>query len=147
MSENRLVTRLLNYWQRLKNDEPMPDFRKNNPSMIEDLWGQCFVVAVTAPNSTAYKYVYLGDKIRKIYGGDMDGVIVDIHDRKFPNSVIAPLLKQIKSDSDISDAREYSGNVLSPDGKLIKYRTILLPFGNKKLGLTHIVCGFSYREF
>lgn len=147
MNDNRLTERLTKYWSRIKKDEVMPDFRKNNPAVIEDLWEQCFVLSVVPPNCSSYKYEYLGEKIKKIYTDDLIGLTFDLKGRQFPNSVLVPRLRTINSLLELKSPQEDTGKMPISSGKIIKYRTITLPFGNKKAGITHIVVGVSYREF
>ncbi len=147
MNDNRLVNRLVDYWKRVKKDDLLPDFKKNNPASIEDIWQQCFVLSIIQPNFTGYKYEYMGDKIIKIYGKDLMGRTMSLSNRQFPDSIISPRLKSINSLSDLKEPQEDMGQMPAPGGKFIKYRTILLPFGNEKAGLTHIVAGVSYREY
>lgn len=147
MNDNRLVDRLVNYWKRIKKDAILPDYKKNNPASIEDLWQQCFVLSIIPPNCAGYKYEYLGEKIIKIYGADLLGRTMNMSNKQFPDSILVPRLKAINSLLDLKEPQEDVGQMPSPAGKLIKYRTILLPFGNEKAGLTHIVAGVSYREF
>ena len=147
MSDKRLVIRLVDYWNRIKKDDEIPDFRKNNPTAIEDIWEQCLVLSVVPNNKLTYKYDYLGDKIKKIYGNDLTGVVINLNGKQFPDSIVAPRLKSIHSLSDIKFPQEDTGQMPTDKGKFVKYRTVILPFGNKKAGLTHVVVGVSYREF
>ncbi len=147
MNDNRLINRLIEYWKRLKKDDILPDFKKNNPAAIEDIWEQCFVLSTIPSNFIAYKYEYLGKKITHLYGKDVVGKSINMKDKQFPNSIIVPRLQAINSLSDLKEPQEDVGQMPLSSGKIIKYRTILLPFGNEKDGLTHIVAGVSYREF
>lgn len=144
--EKRLVIRLMGYWERLRNGDPLPDFKKNNPAMIEDLWTQCFVLSIAPPRGAVYKYEYLGDKVKDVYGGDISGRSFELQNRQFPNSIIARRLQEMVK-TGTKTPQEDSGHTPSADGKLIKYRIVLLPFGNEKSGLTHIIVGISFREF
>ncbi len=147
MNDNRLTVRLMDYWKRLKKDDVIPDFKKNNPAMIEDLWEQCFVLSVVPPNCSGYKYEYIGKEIKKIYLKDLLGMTFDLKNGQFPNSVIVPKLQVMNTLIDIKTPQEDSGQMPIAGGKIIKYRTIMLPFGNEKSGITHVVVGVSCREF
>jgi len=147
MLEQRLVVRLLGYWERVKKEDIMPDFRRNNPAMIEDLWGQCFVISVVPPSCKAYKYEYLGDKIRVLCTGDITGKTFDAQNKYSGNSLVTPKMEAIIALMELKKPQEDSGQMPSKNGKFVKYRTILLPFGNENMGITHIVGGVSYREF
>ena len=144
MFDQRLTTRLLDYWGRLKKDDVVPDFKKNNPAMVEDLWSQCFVVSIIPQQSLMYKYEYVGDRVKEAYGRDPSGQTVDLKIKQFPNSVVAGALGTVME----SKAPQHSeGQAATTTGKMIKYRAILLPFGNEATGLTHVVVGLSYRIF
>lgn len=147
MYENRLIVRLNDYWNRLKKDDVLPDFKKNNPAMIEDLWQQCFVLSIVPTKFPVYKYEFLGDKVKAVYGRDITGTVVDLNSKQFPNSIISPKLKKIVELAEINQPLEEQGQTPSKGSKFIKYRMILLPFGNEGAGLTHIVAGLSFREF
>jgi hypothetical protein len=146
MSENRLVVRMMGYWERIRKDEHLPDFRKNNPAMIEDLWQQCFVLSSAVPKSTIYKYEFIGEKVKDIYKQDLTGQVFDLQGKDFPNLVISPRLREIGG-LDIPTPQEISGQVSGSGGKIIKYRIILLPFGNQKNVLTHVIAGVSFIKY
>jgi hypothetical protein len=147
MLEQRLVVRLLGYWERVKKEDAMPDFRRNNPAMIEDLWGQCFILAVIPPIGSAYKYEYLGDKLGALCISDITGKTFDAKNKHAGNSLVTPKIETITALMELKTPQEDNGQMPTTSGKLIKYRTILLPFGNETVGITHMLGGVSYREF
>lgn len=144
MFEQRLTARLMDYWLRLKKDDVMPDYKKNNPAAIEDLWPQCFVVSIRPQQGTFYKYEYVGAKVKEAYGRDLLGQTVDFKVPQFPNSVIAEKLPAVM---EIETPQHSEGQSAISGGKMLKYRAILLPFGNEHDGLTHVLVGLSYRVF
>lgn len=146
MNDNRLTSRLLTYWKNIKKNDDLPDFRKNNPALIVDLWEQCFVLSVIPPHFSSYKYEYIGEKIRKIQVRDSMGMTFDLKSAQFPNSILVPRLNTVNSLLELKKPQEYSGQMPSHNGKMVRYRTIMLPFGNDKLGISHIVIGVSYLE-
>jgi hypothetical protein len=146
MNDNRLIVRMLDYWKRIKKDEILPDFRKNNPTMIEDLWQQCFVLSLVPGHLTTFKYEYMGDKIKSAYIDNIINMTFDLKSKQFPSSIIAPKLQNVLKVMEMKSPHEDQGQMPGPNGKFLKYRTILLPFGDKN-GLTHIVVGVSFREF
>jgi hypothetical protein len=144
MYEQRLTVRLTQYWQRIRKDAPMPDYKKHNSGAIEDLWPFCFVVSVVPAHKNVYKYDYVGEKIVEAYGKDPSGTTVDLRAERFPNSVISRNLPIV---ADLEAPKELDGNILTDAGKILKYRSVLLPFGSEKAGLTHVLVGLSYRTF
>ncbi|MEQ1789315.1 MAG: PAS domain-containing protein [Rickettsiales bacterium] len=147
MNENRLTTRLTEYWNDLKQDDVIPDFEQNNPALIGDLWDQCFVLYIIPPNYSAYRYEYLGAQIKEMYGRDLTGTFVDLKNRQFLDAVIIPRLQVIRSVLNLKTPQEDSGQLPTKNKKFIKYRIVLLPFGSESAGTTHIVVGVSFREF
>jgi len=144
--EQRLVVRLMGYWERIRKDKPIPDFNKNNPESISDLWQQCFVLSVVAGGEHVYKYEFMGDGLVNLYGKESVGKVFSLRDREFPNNVLATGLKEMFADGVAPAPKEKDGQAVGKAGKIVKYRLILLPFG-KDNKVTHIVCGVSYREF
>jgi len=147
MLEQRLVVRLLGYWERVKKEDSMPDFRRNNPAMIEDLWGQCFILSVVSKSDNAYKYEHLGDQLYALCTSDIKGKTFNAKNKGAGNSLVTPKMENINAIMEQKTPQEDSGQMPSKNGKLLKYRTILLPFGNESAGITHILGGVSYREF
>lgn len=147
MLEQRLVVRLLGYWERIKKEDAMPDFKRNNPAMIEDLWGQCFIISVISIADNAYKYDYLGDKLYALCSNDIKGKTFNARNKGAGNSLVTPRMENITALMELKTPQEDNGQMPTTSGKLIKYRTILLPFGNETAGITHMLGGVSYREF
>lgn len=147
MHDNRLTTRLIDYWNRIRKNDEIPDFKRNNPTSIADLWERCFVLYIIPPNYSAYRYEYIGEKIQEIYGRDITGTFVDAKNRMSINDVIIPRLQTVKTLIEIKTPQEDSGQLPTRNGKFIKYRIVLLPFGNSEGVVTHILIGVSYSEF
>ena len=147
MEDPRITIRLLQYWQMIRKNELFPSIEQFNSAVIGDLWQQCFLVSVDthAAQNQKFKYEYMGPFIIAAYGKDLTGVTINSEaSKKFPGKMA---LK--KMDEVVSEYRpmEDSGYFVNEAGKLIKYRACFLPFGTKQGGLTHIMSGFSYREF
>lgn len=146
MNDNRLIVRMLDYWNRIRKEELLPDFRKNNPAMIEDLWQQCFVLSVVPGHLTTFKYEYMGDRVKNMYMDNITNMTFDLKSKQFPSSIIAPKLQNVLKVMEMKSPHDDQGQMPGHNGKFIKYRMILLPFGNEK-SLTHIIVGVSFREF
>ncbi len=131
---------MLHYWNRLRGDKPMPEIQHLNTSVIEDLWPNCFRIGI---KGSLYKFDYMGAPIIAICGQDMTGREINTQVKHFPSTLTKELPDVIKTQSAI----EGEGHFLTSDGKMVKYRSCFLPFGNEKRGVTDVVVGLSYRMF
>jgi len=145
-TDQRLIDRLTTYWNMIRKDAPIPEFVQFNISAIEDVWAQCvlFTVQPTAegkqPNVNFYT---VGDKVRPLYG-DIAGKSVSTAQRNFQGAaIIRKMGDVITSPQPLYD----SGQFVNERSKVVKYRTCLLPFGNREGKITHVVAGLSWREF
>jgi len=144
--ELRLTRRLLNYWQRLrkKKARTCPDIAFFNTAALEDVWPYCVQLGIESRAGT-YKYEYMGDGIKRIYGEDLTGNVVDAGSagKKFPGEKIFKKMGGMADGIPVED----EGHFLKADGSVVKYRACLLPFGNKSNNVSHIIIGFSCRDF
>ena len=144
MDEKRLTMRLTSYWERLRKNKEIPLFSAANGHTVSDVWPYCFIVSVIKKKDAQYKYEYMGEPIQKLYGRDLTGLIVDQKMTQFPGGVIHKRL------GDVISQRGYvrdEGHLLNDRGQLIKYRACMLPFGNRKQEVTHILVGLSCRFY
>jgi hypothetical protein len=141
MREQRLTARLQRYWERIRRSNNIPEIQRFNAEAIEDIWPHCFKISIAGK---FYQYDYMGEPLIKLYGRDLTGQMADVRMKQFPASVVYAALR------DVLDKREPvygDGHLVNSDGRLIKYRSCFLPFGNAKRGVTHVVVGMSYRVF
>ncbi len=86
----------------------------------------------------------MGEPVAEMYGRDLTGTVVDQTTKQFPGKVLHYKFDQVLDcKSPLSD----DGHFINEAGKLIKYRASILPLGNKKKGVTHIIVGISCRYF
>lgn len=135
---------MMQYWNLVRKDRPIPDIIQFNNKPIEDLWGNCFTVAISRDTETKYKYEHMGEKIATAYGRDMTGQTVDPKMRQFPGAVMCKKLEEVVAQG---KPMEDEGNIVTQTGGVIKYRACFLPFGSDKKGVTHIIAGLSFRVF
>ena len=145
MQEQRLTRRVLKFWNMVRKHHDMPEIMRFNPAALEDIWPHCFRIVVEARGkNTVYKYEYMGEAITGIYGRDLTDMVVDQHAKNFPGSVLHPRFNEILHEKrPLHD----DGHFINEGGKLIKYRACILPFGDGKKGVTHIVVGLTCRYF
>lgn len=145
-AESRLSERLLTYWENLKKENTLPDFNHFNASLVTDIWQNCvlFTVVPPAPNQSAVVNFYqIGDNLKSIYSGEMAGRSYNISQRHFPGAaIIRRMAEAIQNSAALTDI----GQFVNERGKVVKYRSCLLPFG-KDGRVTHVIVGLSWREF
>jgi hypothetical protein len=141
MREQRLTLRLQRYWDRLRRTSNIPEIQRFNAEAIDDIWPHCFKISIAGKH---YQYDYMGEPITKLYGRDLTGEMADLRMKQFPASVVHGHLQDVLATHQPAYG---DGHLVNNDGRLIKYRSCFLPFGNMKRGVTHIVVGLSYRVF
>ena len=144
MQEQRLTYRLQSYWDMLRKDKQFPDPHKFDISAVEDIWPSCFRVSVGKQHPTTFTYEYVGEEVSAAYGKDLTGMTVDPRVSFFPGSVLHRRLENIVH---TPKPMQDNGHLINYDGKIVRYRACLLPMGTEKDGLTHILCGVSFRYF
>src|SRR5688572_6573925 len=111
--EQRLTSRLLKYWDTVRKTHALPEIEHFNQDPIEDLWRQCFLVAIDTHGATTYKYEYIGDAITAAYGRDLTGENVDGTVKKFPGVIMYQKFGEIVAEH---RPKEDSGYFLSEKG-------------------------------
>lgn len=145
-AELRLTDRLTTYWNLIRKDAAVPEFVQFNISAIEDVWSQCvlFTVQPSAPGqSPAVNFYQVGEKVKALYG-NVAGQSMHSGQRHFQGAgIVRRVGEVISSPTPIQD----HGQFVNERSKVVKYRSCLLPFGNKDGKITHVVAGLSWREF
>lgn len=141
----RITTIVRNYWEYLRGERSFPSENDINSHALGDVWDNCFLVHVGDSLSPGdYQYQYLGENIVIAYGEDLTGLRVD--------SMVAPEAAHLKEEYEkvlltrrpIFDEGEIS---LDNGTRMIKYRQILLPLGEKDGSIHAILGGMSYKIF
>lgn len=59
--ERRLSSKLINYWQSLKQGEALPEEKDVLPDALPEIWDSCFLIQRGVPqNPEGFRYSYLG---------------------------------------------------------------------------------------
>ena len=144
MKEQRLSVRLLRYWDVNRQNRRFPEIQQSKIAAVEELWPSCCLISISHGKRVQhkYKYEYIGKPIVETYGRDLTGLYMDDKIRQFPGMIVFDGLNNVLTER---RPREDSGYFVNEAGKLIKYRSCFLPFGDEKTGLTHIVAALSFR--
>lgn len=141
--ERRLAYRLIAYWKKLNREPGLPDIRQFNAKSMGESWESCLRVGMQEMNKTrAYKYEYMGPEIVKAYGKDLTGQTVTPSIRAIPG---ANVIKKLDASIPMHEPVLEQGALINNDDKMIKYRSCILPFGDKNFNLSHAIIGLSWK--
>ncbi len=145
MIEHRLPTRLTDYWERVRHQNPVPSIDAFNPQVIDDLWQKCFKVSVVMENTEpVYTYDFVGKELESIFGTGLAGQKVKAKLGFMPaRKMMEQMNKSIKNPFPIT----VEGQFVDEHSKVIKYRSCLLPFGMNKEHISHFIIGVSWKAF
>lgn len=148
MEDQRLTKRLMEYWNRLRGELPLPEWGRFNVGALQDIWGQCCVWRVDISENDSrvnqYTFEHIGDNAKEALGKNLTGHVFVSHLERFPGARIANRVGEtVTKAQPISD----EGSFVNEKHKMVKYRSCLLPFGTKEGRVTHVVLGLSWRTF
>lgn len=145
ISEQRMVKRMTEYWDRIRGEEHYPQLEKFNTASIPDVWDFCFQVKVKSEDDNLeYKYEYVGQQIIKAFGKDLTGQKVNAKIHMVPGgNVINKMDECVQRCEPVIE----QGKFINEKDKIIKYRSCILPFGNHHDGITHLIVGMSWKAY
>lgn len=146
MNEKRLSSRVIGYWEKLRGEgERIPEIAKFRSNMLEDVWEQCIKVNINFSNGAPkFKFEHIGEDVSKAMGKKMQDQpvtgVANVPGGRILNRITL-LLPQLSTP--IQD----HGEMLNEKNQMVKYRSCILPFGNKDGELTHVIIALSWRIF
>jgi len=146
MYDNRLTSRLTDYWNRLRKDSPVPKWESFNAPAMEDIWKQCckWSVDPAQNDNFIYTYQYVGESVKEALGADPTGKVFTGQFQHLPGARLVKRMDEcVKTQTLIFD----EGQFPNEKHKIVKYRSCMLPFGIKEGKITHVVLGLSWRAF
>lgn len=157
MDEKRFVSRLSNYWERLRltnqweatrEQRILPDYARFNTASIEDIWQNCILLreqSKAPEGEKIYVYSHIGNKLKdnlplQLINQPVNSRMRDI----FAAAAVTDQASEaVKNKKPIEDF----GQFINKKSKLVKYRSCLLPFGTEDGDVTHIVIGVTWRDY
>ena len=148
MHEQRLTTRLINYWEQLRKESSAPQYERLNPGAIDEIWQNSMVLQVQPGTGErrVYTYVHCGTEIRKAVGQDLTGQTLTTNMKFFPGAKIIKRVDEVFDLAALTPLMD-DGQFVNTDGKVVKYRACLLAFMNSNRIITHVMVGVSWRAF
>jgi hypothetical protein len=166
MSDKRLTLRLTEYWDSLRQQAMLPQWERFDIGAFADVWRQCcgWRVDTGEGNTLVFTYDYVGESVKEAIGGDLAGQkftaarlpgaplatsrqmekVFATHFHAFP---VARVVK--KADRAINKRIPVveEGRFEDSDGKTVRYRSCLLPFGTAEGKVTRIMLGLSWKVY
>lgn len=142
--EKRMTTRLQNYWEKLKSDQIMPDFKRFNCDALNDVWGQCFVVQVTQIDPIMYQVEHVGQSVQEMFGQSLTGKMLSASIQSIPGATIIGDIDECVNHAEVVYRQ---GTFVNQKSKVVKYRSTMLPFSQTGEVVDNVVIGLSWRSF
>lgn len=143
-SEKRITVKLKKYWNFLRDERPFPSEIEIVPSNIADVWPSCFVIKASNNERTEdFEYKYFGKNLAEVFVTDLTGskaIAIKIPEARHFIEKYEQVLAYKRPVMD-------EGEITLSETQIIKYRQILLPFGDDGINVTSILGGMSYKVF
>lgn len=172
MQDKRLTLRLTEYWDSLRTGSTLPLWEKFDPTSFSDIWKQCcgWKVESGEASSVVFTYDYIGESVKEALGKDLAGqsfksqvrtaqgvyppkraegakpveVMFSEHFKEFPvASIVKKVEKVVHKNMPLVD----EGRFVNASNITIRYRSCMLPFGDKDGKLDRIVLGLSWKSY
>lgn len=145
MTEQRVTSILLEYWNRLRGSRPYPSESELSPDDLKEIWDHVFLLRVGGGETGGYnfRYEYMGESLIRAYGDNLTGI--DVYDALLSTSrdtIVEDVLKTIKSRAPHQQDAEFD-NV---NQVRIKYRRLLCPLGTDDGRINYIVGVMRWKE-
>lgn len=149
MLDKRLTTRLINYWELIKQQDELPVIGKLNSGAIADIWQHCLLLQSlpSASEEHTYNYLFCGDEISRAIGRDMTGQTLNTKMKFFPGAKIIRRIDEV-ANREVNCPLLDDGQFVNDNGAVVKYRACLLAFTQANSNtISHILIGVSWRTF
>lgn len=145
-NERRLVARLKNYWDNIREDEGVPNIGKFNINSVQDIWGNCMLFDISSGGTKkVYQCSHVGDLLVEGFGKDLKNRYVSSYDKRLmPGSNLLEFMDESVNKKDFILSQ---GQFVNHKDKIVKYRNCILPFVNSAGTIRHLVIGLSWRAF
>lgn len=138
--ERRLTVQLVQYWNQLRGEDEIPKEEQLDPDELEGIWERCFLVQVRDMEHVKdYNYSHFGPELRAAY----EAGLLEEGNARIAGSeatLLEPAYREVIEEAGpIIQEDEYIDSI----GRNVKYRQILMPFGQKD-GTVESILGGSW---
>ena len=147
MIEKKLVNNMINYWNSLDlGDTAIPTIDKLNieSPLIKEIWDKCLSATITDQNKMSLRYEHIGSEVKDLFGDNCEAL--ELKEASLSYNPVTKIIGKVKAQSvkkNIKPVTDSSYFEL-PDGRIIRYRSCLLPFGKGEI-LENVIIGFSWK--
>jgi len=139
-SERRLLLRLENYWRSLRQSACGPFFEDFWPARNPVPWTDCFIACVGGPGADP-AFDHIGGSITALFKPDG----TNLPDREWLSETIPSRFGEMSNVLKTSRPARGEGRFCRPDGVVVLYRSILLPFVDAKREPAYMIGAVTYR--
>ena len=149
MHEKRLTTRLFEHWNSLPRKEgaTIPEHKYFRAAQINDIMPMCAKIRVQDPENPMPMCGFdeVGAKVQEAFGKDsLKGRLLRPNAPVFPAARVIRLIPQVIATGALA---EDDGQFANETGRIVKYRSCILPFLEFKDTVEIVVIGFNWRVF
>ncbi len=143
-TRNRLTDILLDYWEEVRGDRRYPPFDEFDKKKLGSVWDNVFIISVTYLTGGTHPVFH-----NEYIGKNLDHEWLKNNSGKYVRELVVGMLDSVyeKYNNIINGCEPlYEENAFqNKEGKALKYRQVLLPFGDHDAGeVTHIVGGMRF---
>ncbi len=139
--ERRMVRRLLDYWNALGGPGSLPSLKDFNVEAIPDFAPHCFVLDLTGdPDDPVFRVV--GTALTVNCGRHLAGKPLSATPRF---SLLSRLTDHNRQVLESKAPAEFEAEYVTEQGVRMVYRAIMLPFGEDRQAIDHIVGAITWR--
>lgn len=134
----RITDVLLNYWDELRGERPMPCIDDIDIEAISDVWSNCFIVQLHhIKNKENYSFTYFGESLQRAFAHDLTDTPVKYLVSPHAERLATQYEKVLTSQQPLVDDNSYENR----DHITVLYRQILLPMACDKSGEVGFILG------
>lgn len=139
--ERRISNRLISYWNEIRNDSLLPKESDVDPSALQDVWDNCFLIKVQTDNSHSnFVFEFLGKNLIDAYGQDITGQQFSSSLARGNRNVLSAVMEVMRTHQPVVHEMEYDNEI----GDLVKYRMCLLPLTGSDGYMQYILGGMRW---
>ena len=144
--QNRIDEILQSYWDMLRGTRPYPHEADIEPAALSTIWNSCFLIKLSASEiaERGYRYTYLGTDLIEAFGDDV--TLQEVSTRLI-DPASASLMRQFEKVAQagipVTDEAEFTNK----HGVLIKYRSCIVPLGEKPDHVDYLLGGMKWKAF
>ena len=136
LRERRLTMRLMAHWQNQRDGRRFPSFAEIDRTEIEDIWRDCFIIAVVDETSSTFQYI--GETIAKTSGIEAGAPANSVEPHE---TLLGCALRQLDTVFTDRTVVTDGGAFQDADRAEFLFRSILLPLSGDQKTVNFVIGG------